>query len=340
VGQGLAGSCLALELLKRNKSFVVIEWVNPNAASRVAAGLFNPITGRTNQTTWRADELFSSLHNFYASAEATTKSHFLHSMPIYRPFLSMQEIGKYPTESKAWIAEEFHEPQRPDSLFDPFGGILIQKSGYLDTVTFLTATRKLIRQRSTLVESSFNYDEVVIDDKIRYQDFVADKIIFCEGCNSIQNPWFNWLPLRKLKGELLKVKGNIPTDIIVNRGVFSVPMKNDEFILGSTYVHDKTDGFTAKGRNEIIGRAAKLFKGTFEFIGESWGHRPTTSDRRPFLGCHPVHKNTCIFNGLGTKGVSLAPFFAVQMADWLEGKVDLDQAVNIERFYSLSFKSK
>jgi glycine/D-amino acid oxidase-like deaminating enzyme len=105
-------------------------------------------------------------------------------------------------------------------------------------------------------------------------------------------------------------------------------------------VHDETDGNTAQGKDEIIAKAVKLFKTNIELINEAWGHRPTSLDRRPFLGSHPIQKKICIFNGLGTKGVSLAPFFAVQLVDWLEGKGDLDQAVNIERYYSLSFKLK
>jgi len=110
--------------------------------------------------------------------------------------------------------------------------------------------------------------------------------------------------------------------------------------MGSTYNHDETEGNTLRGRDEILERAMKLFRNRFEIVGESWGHRPTTPDRRPLLGCHPDLKNICIFNGLGTKGVSLAPFFAVQLANWMEGEGVLFQEVNIERCYSLSFKSK
>ena len=53
------------------------------------------------------------------------------------------------------------------------------------------------------------------------------------------------------------------------------------------------------------------------------------------MGNHPLHSNVYIFNGLGTKGVSLAPYFAKEMLGFLENnKVLLDEA-NIERFYSL-----
>ena len=69
VGQGLAGSAVALQLLKRNRKILVIDRLNPNSSSRVAAGLFNPVTGRNLVKTWMADELFSSLHAFYREAD-------------------------------------------------------------------------------------------------------------------------------------------------------------------------------------------------------------------------------------------------------------------------------
>ncbi len=53
------------------------------------------------------------------------------------------------------------------------------------------------------------------------------------------------------------------------------------------------------------------------------------------LGAHPENKNVVVFNGLGTKGVSLSPYFAHHLATWLEGNGDLSTEVNIYRFKAL-----
>ncbi len=82
-----------------------------------------------------------------------------------------------------------------------------------------------------------------------------------------------------------------------------------------------------------------LLKTPYKFISQDWGFRPTTPDRRPILGEHPDLKNVIIFNGLGTKGVSLAPYFSAQLANWLSGKAEIQPEVNIKRFKSLSSKS-
>ena len=79
---------------------------------------------------------------------------------------------------------------------------------------------------------------------------------------------------------------------------------------------------------ELIGKP-------FRIIHQEWGIRPTSPDRRPMLGAHPGNKNIIAFNGLGTKGVSLSPYFAHHLALWLEETGDLSTEVNIYRFKAL-----
>ena len=348
VGQGLAGSCLALELLKRGKRFLVIDHPEPNSASRVAAGLFNPITGRTNQPTWKATEIFSTLQEFYSSAERLLGEKFLYNLPIYRPFISEQERLAFKegagvntlrmVAQREWVSHVSRKPIYPESINNPFGGIEISHSGFLNSLVFLDAVKKMLAGQGLLQQEIFNHVELICGETIQYKNIQAVKIIFCDGIGALLNPFFSWAPIKKLRGELLLVKTTLPTDMIINRGIFAVPAGvPDNFIVGSTYQRDSTDGNTAVGLAELTTKYNALFKSKFEPLRETWGHRPTTTDRRPLLGSHPKHKNVCIFNGLGTKGVSLAPFFAVHLADWLEGKTELNREVNIQRFYSLHF---
>jgi hypothetical protein len=50
------------------------------------------------------------------------------------------------------------------------------------------------------------------------------------------------------------------------------------------------------------------------------------------LGQHTLHKELFIFNGLGTKGASLAPYFSKHLIEYLEQGASLMPEVNIERF--------
>jgi glycine/D-amino acid oxidase-like deaminating enzyme len=58
------------------------------------------------------------------------------------------------------------------------------------------------------------------------------------------------------------------------------------------------------------------------------------------MGAHPNYDSVFVFNGMGTKGVSLAPFFSDQFAKSLEGDNYLDEEVDIKKYYSLYFKSE
>ena len=65
------------------------------------------------------------------------------------------------------------------------------------------------------------------------------------------------------------------------------------------------------------------------------GVRPTVSDRRPLLGTHPSQKNAHIFNGLGTKGVMIAPYYSAHLINHLIDGVELEKEVDIGRFEGL-----
>src|SRR5688572_337382 len=99
VGQGLAGSAVALQLINRGKKILVIDRPIANSSSRVAVGLFNPITGRNLVKTWLADQLFPCFHRFYRDAETLTGKKFFHSLPLYRPFGSIEEQNEWMAKS-------------------------------------------------------------------------------------------------------------------------------------------------------------------------------------------------------------------------------------------------
>jgi glycine/D-amino acid oxidase-like deaminating enzyme len=106
--------------------------------------------------------------------------------------------------------------------------------------------------------------------------------------------------------------------------------------VGSTYYfHDREDGITEVARRDLQDRIAGLIKTGFEIVDQQWGFRPTTPDRRPILGRHPEFERLVVFNGLGTKGVTLAPYFSEVLIHWLEKGGQLHKEVDIERFKSV-----
>lgn len=347
MGQGLAGSTLALHLREQGKRFVVFDEPASNRSSAIAAGLFNPITGKLMTKTWMAEKIFPELHLFYSWAEKTLGHRFFYPQPIYRPFLSVAEQNEWMGKSvdpalRDYVLEVFTKTRYRNQVYDPFGGITLKHCGYLDVMTFLYHVRKDLI--STKSYASDRFDETNLEIKplgVRYKDIEAGKIIFCTGTAQHQSTLMGGVPIRLLKGETLVIETEETLELIYNRGVYMVPMhEKNRYKVGATYESKLlTPETTEAGGMELQQKLDELLKVPYRIISQDWGFRPTTPDRKPILGIHPVSENVIIFNGLGTKGVSLAPYFSGQLMDWLLGKIEIQPEVNINRFKSLFSKS-
>ena len=341
-GLGLAGSTLAWELITRGKKVIVYDNPAGNKASAVAAGLFNPVTGKYLVKTWQADVIFPFFEQFYISAEKQLHQNFFHLLPIFSPFSSIDERNfwksKIETAELMAYARAFHEtPCFTDQVNNPLGGIEIGHSGYLNVQLWTKAIRDFLIQHNSYVESVLDESEITFDEGVNYGGFQANKIIFCNGIAASESRWFKNLPLIPLKGEVLQVKMNTRMERIYNRGVYIVPGPAENiYTVGSTYDRPPFEtGITSDARESLESKLMELTPCGFEIVHQNWGIRPTTIDRRPVLGAHPDNKNVILFNGLGTKGVSLAPYLAHHLADWLEGQGELLREVNICRFKAL-----
>ena len=162
-------------------------------------------------------------------------------------------------------------------------------------------------------------------------------VIYCEGYNGKFNPHFSYLPFNPVKGEIVDIEiQNLDLQEIINQGVFVIPLGENKFRLGATYKWDILDDVsTEEGKTILIEKYQKLMKSQMRILSQKAGVRPATKDRRPFLGMHPEIENIGIFNGFGSKGVSLAPFFGKQFVDFLVHQKELYSEVNINRFASL-----
>ncbi|MEJ7645138.1 MAG: FAD-dependent oxidoreductase [Chryseolinea sp.] len=341
IGQGLAGSALAIKLLKLKRKFLVVDEPTANVSSRVAAGLFNPITGKKMVKTWMADELFPALHTHYTSAESLTGSSFFYTMPVYRPFASAEEQNEWMGKSlepgfSSYIDKVQTAPMIKD-VKDPHGGLMLKQCGYLDTVKYLTSVRNLLENDEAFCAERVDSLQMS-EDGVRFKNYLAERVVYCTGTH--QSATFNWLPIRPLKGEVLLIAGAGSEGAIINRGVYVVPQGNGTWRVGATYnFGDNEPGTTEKSRAELLTRLQALANFPFSIVNQEWGFRPTTPDRRPILGRHPKNERAWIMNGMGTKGVSLAPYFAEVLIRSIENGEPLNKEVDIERYKSLYWTS-
>ena len=85
----------------------------------------------------------------------------------------------------------------------------------------------------------------------------------------------------------------------------------EKYRIGSTYLWNNEDDSPNEVEKKLLMRKlADMTNLTFEVVSHQAAIRPTTSNREPILVRHPEYQNMIAFNGLGTKGVMRAPWWA------------------------------
>lgn len=346
IGQGLAGSCMALQLLREGKHVLVLDNPHPNTSSMIAAGIFNPITGRKMVKTWRADDLFPYLNAFYQQAEKDLQSNFFNMMDIYRPFLDKEVqnewMGKSTSkENKYYVRGIHHKSKYPTDLQDEHGGLQLKHAGYVDVPGFIKAVRLHLQKEGCYYRTTFDESKLILEkDIVKYEDLESTRIIICNGEKIVDSALFGWLPHSLVKGEILEISVQKLPEVIYNKGVFILPKKNNMCRVGATYEqNDLTYDATEKAKKALVDKLSGLYRSKYNIIDQVAGIRPATKDRRPFVGFHPEYRQVGIFNGLGAKGVSLAPYFSRQFVQMMEYGGELDAEVNINRYKSIYYNT-
>jgi glycine/D-amino acid oxidase-like deaminating enzyme len=314
----------------------------------VAGGLFNPVTGKKLQKTWLADQLFPYLHDFYPQLEKIVNANFFFPKVLYRPFAEIAEantlLAKTADPDLAdWLHETADQDLYKNLINNDLGGLDTLRGGRVDVPVLLEALDVFFREKGITHTHWFDpsrlswQEEYPIYEKIKYE-----KVIFCEGVVASHNPWWDWVPFNPVKGEILEIgMPEVHLENIVNHGVFLYQHAPGRFTAGSTYSWKPLDWENSEaGRNELQEKLNKLLRQNYVVLGQRAGIRPAMQGRRPVLGAHPEQKNLLIFNGLGSKGVSLAPFFSNHLAEFCVTGKEIMPEVNIARFYSFYDQKK
>ncbi|MCC5922592.1 MAG: FAD-binding oxidoreductase [Crocinitomicaceae bacterium] len=341
IGGGLAGISLAHRMEDAGKDFLIVD-SGVNHSTSIAAGMINPMVFRTMVKTWKADELFPELIKFYRHLELKVKQNFLFNRSIKRIFSTAHE-------RKLWnerLNDDSYAPYispsspiMPEWLDANFGAGTVLTPGYIDSELFLRCNHHYFQTKGKMQKADFN--GLKLDESnLNYDGIKYKSITFCEGYKGKDNPYFGYLPLQQTKGEILEVTSNdFQKTEILNRKCFVLPTEAGTFKIGATFAWNTTNlSPTITAKTELQEQLASFSKASYTIINQQAGIRPTVTDRRPLLGEHPIHRGLFIFNGLGTKGYMLAPYFSGQLSRRILHGETLDSEVDIKRFYSKHYK--
>jgi glycine oxidase len=338
VGLGVAGSCFALKLLQEKKSFLVIDENKFNASS-VAVGIYNPVVLKRFSLIWRAQKQIDLLHSYFQSFEKLLGGNYLHAMPTYRILSDDNEIHAWTKKSSLpelipFIDSKIQK-EVPAIIHAPNGFAEVKQTGRVELGKCIHDFRRYLVEQNLLIQEKFDFNQLKIsDDKIEYQDIESPKIIFSEGFGIKENPYFNYLPIIGVKGEVLKIKleNEVPFGIWKAHN-FLLKTEPGMGLTASTYDRDDLSPEpTEKGKNEIIARLQEIYSGEFEVIEHLAGIRPTVLDRRPVIGAHPKFHNLYLLNGMGTRGTLLGPDMTEELYAFIEHHQPIDKESDLRRF--------
>ncbi|MBV9986821.1 MAG: FAD-binding oxidoreductase [Chitinophagaceae bacterium] len=338
VGQGLAGTFLSWNLQRAGKKVWVIDQWQPRSASRIASGVINPITGRRMVRTWMIETLMPFAvdaytkfgHELGASLVRQCNIIDFHPTPQMKlAFLERapeeKEFLKLPVDENSW--REYFEYDFGYGETDP--------CWLVDINTMLKNWRQQLEYTQSLSPTIFNWADCSISpQEIRYQDIKAGKIFFCEGAAGADNPYFKMLPYARNKGEALiaEIPG-LPRTHIFKQGINIVPWQDGLFWIGSSFEWEFKDLLPSESfRKKTEQHLSRWLKLPCRVLDHFAGERPANMERRPFAGLHPVMPSVGILNGMGTKGCTLAPYFANQLAEHVLQGTAIEPLADVKRF--------
>jgi glycine oxidase len=341
VGQGIAGSVLSLSLIKAGYKVMVINNPQLSSCSSVAAGIWNPVVFKRLTKSWLADDLVPELLEFYHEAEQTLGVSLIYERAILKPFTEEQEKNLWTKKAEAdnlfldaHLYKDLHLSTE-DTISDYSK---VKHAGNLDVKLFLEKTQHYLEQNKSYLREGFEYSQLITEGKaIVYKQIRAKQIVFCEGHLISKNPFFDHVPLKPAKGEVLTIycEGLLLDRDILNKGIFILPLSGNSYKVGATYNwEDLTDIPTDAAKQELIKKLETVIHVPFRVIEHEAGVRPAVIDRRPVAGVHPEFPTHYVFNGFGTKAVMLAPYFAKQFIDLIKNGTPLDQEVDVKRFFA------
>ncbi len=323
IGHGIAGCILALTFYRRGIPFKIIGASRPGEASMASSGLINPVTGRRYVKAWMIDELIEKALDFYSWTEVLLGNSYFFPVDIIRFLSNPEAVTAWEKRFEDPLYAAYISNKRFEYLDDlqlPYG---IVTGGYrLDTPGWLKAVRNFLAAEGFL-ESSFE----PISDRV----VGNDSIIFATG--AVGKSLSKGMIPNKGEAIIVRIPGWKLPGVIKDK-VYFIPLKESNlFWVGSYYQPwpENADP-TEEGKEQLLAAISEVYPGEVKLMEHLTGIRPTVNDRRPLIGLSPEYPGKYLFNGMGTKGTSLAPYWADKLIDHITIGKSLPYIVDPSRY--------
>lgn len=335
VGAGIGGITLAQVFAKNNWEVTIVDNPSLPSASEVAAGMMNPLVFKRMLFCWNGYESFHHSVKYYQKLEKEWATTFLRGYNMAKLMHADHEKEMWREKCKTHLFNEFLQSDiindYKKDILHPFSAGNVSEIYQLNTSKYLDLA--LTHLNGEVIRTYFDHTALQTHkENLIWEGRSFDHVVFAEGSYIQNNPFFNYLPFKFTKGELILIEGDFDFKEVIKKNIFIVPFKDNQYWVGATYDW-KSINFecTETGRENLKEKLKTILKVPFKIIDQKAGVRPTVSDRRPYIGTHSDYKNIHVFNGLGTRGVMYAPGLAQSFYAYLSNNKALPKEVNISR---------
>ncbi|MCU0792673.1 MAG: hypothetical protein MUE42_07445 [Opitutaceae bacterium] len=297
-GQGLAGTLLAWACERAGREFVIYDAGHAEAASRVGAGLVNPVTGERWVAAPGWAEKAAEARAELAGLERAWGARFVSDLRIRREWRSEEEGARVRAKVERGELSPWVEPAGLEA-----GAAWIEGAWRVDLPGLIAAGRTRWLGQGRLRERRLEPDEAAA---------WRGPVVWCTGAAETRVAG-----LRPVGGETLEIEAELPPGVVRHDGVWVLPVGPGRAWAGASFVREEAE--RAARREELRASVAR------QLAGVAWretavlaGRRMSTPDRTPRSGWLPGREGReGVFNGLGSKGALWAPGLARAWAERL-----------------------
>ncbi len=318
LGQGLAGSALAWELWRQGESTLIIDSGRNSTASKIAAGLVMPISGRRLVEVPDYQSLMQQAESHYRYVETVTGQTLFTRQFIERRFVSVTQRDDFQQRLATFRTNL-------EQLEDGSG--FVMQGARLNVPRYLELTKQHFQNHVSYVQQQLNLEaDVEVTHEgvaIPSLNIRCRRIYFCQGFEGASNPWFPAVPDRPVRGEILKVKLKRPLPRVLCTEFWLAPAfcqtiqtgqesdSDNEWLVGATYDRQHLNAGPTEEARTMLLRFVRDFTGEEASVLDHYsGVRASTANRQLVVRQHPEYSHVMVVNGLGSRGTLLAPIAA------------------------------
>jgi glycine/D-amino acid oxidase-like deaminating enzyme len=335
VGAGLAGASAALWLSHRFR-VLIVEADEPAAgASGAGAGLINPLLGQRARPVWRVDDALEIVEETIERADA---SDLFDDRGLIRPALDEEQARRFEAAADdhpalaVWFPADRMQAEFPD-VSARHGALRIVRGGAIDITRFVgrmikTAASAGAEARFGTAVTGWTSSASLVEVSLSVENDVdvitARHLVLATGDGFLGFPALRRLALHRIKGQTIRIRRPsgiaMPCAIPPISGSGYIVPEVATWVLGSTYEHRFTSTTpTLDADRAIIDKTSAMIPSIrdAEILDRRAGVRVTVPRLRlPMVG--PVDgERVWTINGLGSKGLLLAPFIAKSLCGWI-----------------------